>query len=330
MSAGGPQDGGRPDAGRTGGGTRHWNDETQRWETGGTTPQAPPPTTPPPPPRPDHVPPGTVPAWWSDGATAPVPEQPGPPVPWQPEGPAAPRPGPGRRLVWSVVAGAAAVGVAVSLVLTQVVGSGHDDEGKGRGPVSTGSTAAPTGHTDLSPSPTVSDASPSPSPSLPPLPAGYRVHDDEEGFRIAYPTGWKRSAVPSQYGIDIVNYRSADGSHRLQVYQVAEASPDASFTLYLSDATPRPPGFQEVELRNLDTADFTGSRLEYLADSLKGEPHIGTWHVYDERFAASDGTLYAIAAYGPDTDGGAAQLQLLTTALAWFCPQAGSCASAVD
>jgi hypothetical protein len=242
-----------------------------------------------------------------------------------------PRPGFSRRLVWSVVVGAAAAGVAVSLVLTQVVDSG-DDDGKGGGTVTASSSAPGTSEpTDVSSSPPLDAETASPSPSVPELPAGYQSHEDTEGFRIAYPDGWTRSSVASSYGIDVVNYRSADETHRLQVYQVAESSPDASFELYLSDETAKPDGFRKVALENLDAGTVTASRLEYTADTLKGEPDIGTWHVYDERFVALDGNIYAIAVYGPDADGSDDELELLTTALAWFCPQVGACdAASVD
>ncbi|MFF4763611.1 hypothetical protein [Streptomyces sp. NPDC001292] len=116
--------------------------------------------------------------------------------------------------------------------------------------------------------------------------------------------------------MDIVNYRDSTGRHRLQVYEVRESSPDESFDLHLSADVPKPPGFRTLSLVNLDSGDFTGSRLEYLADSLRGEPDIGTWHVVDERFQASGGRLYALASYGPES---------LSTALSWFCPSSATC-----
>ncbi|MGP4044917.1 hypothetical protein [Streptomyces sp. 2A115] len=336
------------------GGARYWNEETQRWEdgdgTGNTSAQA----TPPPPARPDFAPvwsPGEG-AAGTDASSAGPPEQPGgggevlPSAPW-PSGAAgtgvswppavqlaAPVPARGmsRRLVWSVLAGAAAVGVAVSLVLTLVVGSG-DDEDDPSAAASASPTAGASRQSDpyASPSPSPTEETASPSSSAPELPAGYEAYEDTEGFWIGRPEGWKRSSVDSQYGIAVVNYRSPDGRHRLQVYQVSEESPDASFELYLSDETSKPAGFEELSLQNLDDGEFTGSRLEYLADSLKGEPDVGTWHVYDERFVASDGNIYAIAAYGPDADGRDDELALLTTALEWFCPPFGECApAAVD
>lgn len=222
-----------------------------------------------------------------------------------------------------MLVGAAVVGVAVSLVLTLVVGDGGEDDrpvavsASPTSPTSSGSTQP----TEVTESPTVDTASP--SPSTPELPVGYESYQDDEGFGIAIPEGWKRSTVDSSYGMAIVNYRSSNSHQRLQVYQVAEGSPDASFELYLSDETSKPAGFEELDLQNLDDGQFTGSRLEYTADSIKGEPDVGTWHVYDERFVASDGLIYAIAVYGPDSDGGEDELTLLSTALEWFCP--GTC-----
>lgn len=251
-------------------------------------------------------------------------------VPGPPGVPAAPRPGISRRLVWSVVVGAAVVGVAVSLVLTLVVDPGKGDGKGGRTVAASASAPGSSGPTDVSPSPSVDAETVSPSASAPELPAGSQSHEDPEGFRIAYPDGWTRSTVPSAYGMDVVNYRSADSEHRLQVYQVEEGSPDASFELYLSDGTPKPDGFRKIALEKLDDGTFTASRLEYTADSLKGEPDIGTWHVYDERFVAEDGNIYAIAAYGPDVNGGDDELALLNTALAWFCPDGTDCRATVD
>ncbi|MGW0768479.1 hypothetical protein [Streptomyces sp. NPDC002676] len=260
----------------------------------------------------------------------PVPGVGGPVEPGQAPAPAG---GFSRRTVWSVLAGAAVVGVAVSLVLTLVVKNGDGNSPKRASGSPSASVSAPA--STVSESPTPSDEpteSPSASVSASPseLPAGYESYEDAEGFRIARPKGWSRSSVQSSYGIAVVSYRSPDRQHRLQVYQVAESSPDASFEQYLSDATPKPDGFQELNLENLDQGDFVGSRLEYLAGSIKGEPDVGTWHVYDERFVAGDGNIYAIAAYGPDSDGGDDELALLNNALGWFCPPGQSCDSPTD
>ncbi|GAA3815416.1 hypothetical protein GCM10022403_056230 [Streptomyces coacervatus] len=339
------------------GGQRYWNDDTQRWEDGpgsgpAATPTLPtpppvaegPPVTDPPPAAPAYpAPPTSTPAvrtqqgwpgggadstWHGPGAEGTVPEW-SSGASWPPVEPLpVPAPGPAgglnRRLVWSVVVGAAVVGVAVSLVLTLVVGKGG---GPGKKPVAAGSvTSSASASPDLSQSPSVEDTgSPSPSVSASAPPAGYELRNDTEGFRIAIPEGWSRDSVDSQYGIAVVSYRSPDREHRLQVYQVAEASPEDSFQLYLSDQTKKPAGFKKLDLQKLDDGEFTGSRLEYLADTIKGEPDVGTWHVYDERFVAADGNIYAIASYGPDSDGRDDELSYLTTALDWFCPPYTTC-----
>ncbi|WP_229909278.1 hypothetical protein [Streptomyces griseosporeus] len=232
-----------------------------------------------------------------------------------------------RRVLWTVVVGAAAAGVAVSLVLTLVVGKKGDGTPDAR-PASAGTSAAP-GPTEV-PTGTPTDAptdpyteEASPSPSAPP--EGYEARDDAEGFRIAVPKGWSRSTVDSSYGIAVVNYRSPDRAHRIQVYQVQEESPAASFELFLSDDTPKAAGFTPLGLQTLDDGEFTGSRLEYLADRIRGEPDVGTWHVYDERFVAADGNIYAVTVYGPDGDGREDELLLLNTALGWFCPPYTNC-----
>ncbi|MFH8934504.1 hypothetical protein [Streptomyces griseosporeus] len=232
-----------------------------------------------------------------------------------------------RRVLWTVVVGAAAAGVAVSLVLTLVVGKKGDGTPDAR-PASAGTSAAPgpteapTGTpTDAPTDPYTEEASPSPSAP----PEGYEARDDTEGFRIAVPKGWSRSTVDSSYGIAVVNYRSPDRAHRIQVYQVQEESPAASFELFLSDDTPKAAGFTPLGLQTLDDGEFTGSRLEYLADRIRGEPDVGTWHVYDERFVAADGNIYAVTVYGPDGDGREDELLLLNTALGWFCPPYTNC-----
>ncbi|NEC92076.1 hypothetical protein G3I71_41325 [Streptomyces sp. SID12501] len=220
----------------------------------------------------------------------------------------------------------------MTLVLTFLVGPGDDDKDN-RTTTARESTASPTPvtsePTDAAGAPTEGTVSPSASASVSAFasgpPVGYALYADREGFRIALPPGWTRTTVASLYGIRVVNYRSPDRTHRIQVYQVSESSPAKSFDLFLSDETAKAPGFTELRRQTLDNGTFTATRLEYLADSIRGEPDPGTWHVYDERFVASDSNIYAIAAYGPDSDGRADELELLTTALAWFCPPRGTC-----
>ncbi|MGC4995684.1 hypothetical protein [Streptomyces sp. DT195] len=300
------------------------------WPPAGESPAPPAPAWPPADDSPAPPTPVWPPAGQSPTAAWPPADHPAPPTaPWPVTDPASttadwppadpsepPAKGPSRRVLWSVIVGAAAAGVAVSLVLALVVGKDDSDD---RGAVARRTPSAPA----TSAQETSADPTPSPSPSAPP--AGYAVRDDSEGFRTAVPEGWTRASVPSEHGISVVNFRSPDRERRLQVYEVSEASPDASFELYLSPETAKPRGFEQLSLRNLDEGDFTGSRLEYLADTIRDEPEVGTWHVYDERFVASDGKIYALAAYGADADGRDDELELLTTALAWFCPPGMNC-----
>ena len=282
--------------------------------------------------------PGTPGGGWSsaeriDGGSVPSAEWSG--AAWSTAGQTAvsePSAGTNRRLLWSALVGVAAVGVAVTLVLTLVVGGGdEDDKAVDTSPTPTELVTRQGGPDDSpTPSPTPSPTEGTASPPAPEVPAGYEVYVDEEGFRIARPAGWSRTAVASKYGMDVVSYRSADGERRLQVYQVAEESPEASFELYLSADTPKPDGFQQLDLQPVEEAGFTGERLEYRADSLSGEPDVGPWHVYDERFVAQDGLIYAIAAYGLEKDGGQDELELLTAALTGFCAPHACDAASID
>jgi hypothetical protein len=219
------------------------------------------------------------------------------------------------------------VGVTVGLVLTQVTGDG--DEGGGRDQKAAESVA-PTDPADTYPSESPSDEVPQESSSPPlttaQLPTGYDSFDDPEGFRAAVPEGWERDTVPSEYGMDVVNFRSPDGEQRIQVFEVAEATPQESFDLFLSPDTPKADSFRELGREDLSDGEFVGERLEYLVDSIRGEPDVGTWHVVDTRFTASDGSRYAVAVYGREDDGRTDEFEMADTAVDWFCPPGGTCA----
>ncbi|GAA4805787.1 hypothetical protein [Streptomyces ziwulingensis] len=333
-------------------GQHYWNEETQRWESGAEGPR---PAVPPPPPRPEAEwptlpaglapppdaprimpPPGTEPGWsgtepgWSDPASGTEPGWSDPP------------PGRGRRkrTTWvSLLIGAATAGLLASLTVALVAddGDGDGDESGGRGPGASAPAATSTGPSAAGPSPApsgypgVSPAPGTPSPAGTGPAAGYLSFDDPEGFRIAVPPYWDRTAQDSEYGIDVVDFRSPGGDRKLQVFEVAESSPDESFRLLLSDSVPKPDGFVQRSLENLDDGlGFTGTMLEYTADSLAGEAEIGRWHVYDLRFVAADGNIYALAAYGPDAggaDGSDDELALLDAAFSWFCPPGTTCSA---
>ncbi|HET6634892.1 MAG TPA: hypothetical protein VFH77_07670 [Streptomyces sp.] len=235
----------------------------------------------------------------------------------------------GRRTVWPVVTGVAAAGAAVALVLTLTRGGGDEKQHVQPAPVPT-TSAAPTPEPTETTSPDITDA----PPPLPP--EGYEKVDDREGFRIAVPRGWSRSEEPSLYGMPVVDYCErdkcedsdieADDSHYLRIFQVEEETPKASFDKLLSDERYLPDGFHQLKLKDLSEGDFVGWRLEYLypADS-DGEPGIVTLHAYDLRFVAPDGNIYSISVYGPDDDGRDDELEILTRAVAWFCPPDTEC-----
>jgi hypothetical protein len=215
-----------------------------------------------------------------------------------------------------VVAGAAVAGVTVGLAVTQMTGDGNDGGGRDE-KASASVTPTLSAETSGSQSPTGATPddtlSPSPSTSTAGLPTGYESFDDPEGFRTAVPVGWERDTVPSEYGMDVVNFRSPDHEQRIQVFEVAEAGPQESFDLFLSPGTPKADSFRE--LGREDLPDGVGERLEYLVDSIRGEPDVGTWHVIDTRFTASDGSIYAVAVYGRDDDGRSDEIAMADTAV---------------
>ncbi|NJP50601.1 hypothetical protein HCJ93_11100 [Streptomyces sp. SBST2-5] len=280
---------------------------------------------PPPPPAP------TPPPWQVSGVSLGTGQVPGVPEPV--------RPGRNTGRIWGVVGGAAAVGVIVGLVVTLVVKNGDGTkDGAGGGHASVAATASRTpgaageGGQQDSGGEQPPPGSPSASSSVldsgerdRELPTGYESYADPEGFTIARPTGWTRTTVPSKHGFDVVNYRSPGGDRRIQVFEVLEPSPQSSHEEFLSARVAKAPGFTELSREDLNDGDVTGSRLEYLADSFKGEPDVGTWHVVDQRFEAADGKVYAVAVYGADADGREDERELLRTALSAFCPPYTTC-----
>ncbi|MEW2398666.1 hypothetical protein [Streptomyces sp. NPDC046862] len=216
-------------------------------------------------------------------------------------------------------------------MLTQMGGDG-DDDGRDNKAAESVAPTDPTDPTDTStstsesPTGEATEESSSPSLTAAGLPSGYDSFDDPEGFRAAVPDGWDRDSVPSKYGMDVVNFRSPDREQRIQVFAVAEATPQESFDLFLSPDTPKADSFRQLGREDLSDGDFVGERLEYTVDSIRGEPDVGTWHVVDTRFAASDGALYAVAVYGRDDDGRSDEVEMADTAVGWFCPPGGTCA----
>ncbi|WP_221350741.1 hypothetical protein [Streptomyces beigongshangae] len=165
----------------------------------------------------------------------------------------------------------------------------------------------------------------SPGTSPRPLPGGYVSQQDPEGYRVALPRGWKRDSRSSQYGIDVVDYRSTDGSRRLQVFQVMETSPYESLKAAQAEAR-KLEGYETVSLAQVTGRTGAAAEHEYRADEISGERGGGPRHVIDRRFEAADGRRYALVAYGSDGDGPDDERELLDTALLWFCPPGMECA----
>ncbi|MFE7071870.1 hypothetical protein ACFU96_17485 [Streptomyces sp. NPDC057620] len=157
------------------------------------------------------------------------------------------------------------------------------------------------------------------------LPAGYEPWQDDEGFRVALPTGWERDSRSSQFGIDVVDYRSPDGIRRLQVFQVMETSPYESLQVAQVEAQ-KLDGYEAVSLAEVPGDGNQAAEHEYRADEIAGEQGGGgARHVIDHRFTAADGERYALVAYGSDADGPDDERELVDTALRWFCPPGTQC-----
>ncbi|WP_328492261.1 hypothetical protein OHS59_05495 [Streptomyces sp. NBC_00414] len=158
------------------------------------------------------------------------------------------------------------------------------------------------------------------------LPAGYESQQDVEGFRVALPAGWERDSRSSRYGIDVVDYRSTDGTRRLQVFQVLETSPYESLQAAQAEAR-KLDGYEPVSLSEIPGDEGRAAEHEYRTDEVAGEQGSGggTRHVIDHRFEAADGERYALVAYGSDADGPDDERELVDTALLWFCPPGVRC-----
>ncbi|WP_051854456.1 hypothetical protein [Streptomyces sp. NRRL B-1347] len=154
------------------------------------------------------------------------------------------------------------------------------------------------------------------------LPRGFESLTDARGFRVAVPIGWSRSSLPGQGGIGVVNYRNYGGTLRLQVYEVSEPTPEASFRDFLDDTkVPKSPTFQKLSLEPVTE----GQRLTYVTGRIDDEPDVGPWYVVDDRFEAVDGKPYAVVGYGSASTDRAEVRQLASNARAWFCPPGSLC-----
>ncbi|WP_030678125.1 hypothetical protein [Streptomyces rimosus] len=322
-----------------GAGGARWNDEEQRWETGGPA-TAPTPYTSPPPTKPGNVPgPGSAPPPGTDfftDETADAPHRPAypppttpPPYPSPHTAAAAPgiAPSAARPRAWStpVVVGAAVAVIAAGFGGGWLLWGGDDttvrsDAHTSASPTSpsspdrNGATAppgVPTGATDTPPYGSTASGSPSGA-----LPSGYRLARDSAGFSIAVPQGWQRTERK-----DGVFYTASDERYLLQVFEITEPdiTPREALQGTSRDLAGKP-GYVQMSLGPVaDIGLSTGAtELVYAYDSEK----LGVRaRVTDRAFTVPDGRQFAVLVLGPDADW-PAQARIQQTALQHFTPNA--------
>ncbi|MFF4909799.1 hypothetical protein ACFY2T_33635 [Streptomyces sp. NPDC001260] len=147
----------------------------------------------------------------------------------------------------------------------------------------------------------------------------YPTVKDSAGYSVVVPQGWTRREKQSALA-PIVYYDSPDDGRQLQIFEVSEASPDASLSMAETD-----PGFgfatlpgYEVIARN---QGGTWAELWYRYNDQDRGPR----QVIDHRFQAADGKLYAMRSSGPAKLGHVWIRKPLDLALKSFCPTGAAC-----
>ncbi|OIJ67401.1 hypothetical protein [Streptomyces mangrovisoli] len=173
--------------------------------------------------------------------------------------------------------------------------------------------------TDASDAGTGPASTPASGPATASAAPGYRTADDPIGYRVQIPEGWTRREKQGEKA-PVVTYESPGDGRQLQIFRVTEPTPAAS--LELAETAPGYGFAHQRGYQVLDRASGDGwSELTYRYDD-KDE---GARRVVDHRFEASDGTLYAIRASGPESLGADLVGEPLTTAVASFCPSGAQC-----
>ncbi|WP_262056130.1 hypothetical protein [Streptomyces sp. STR69] len=149
--------------------------------------------------------------------------------------------------------------------------------------------------------------------------SAYRTTQDPTGYTVEIPRDWTRVQRQGAKA-PVISYDSPDGTRRLQIFRVTEPSPAES--LDLAEHAPgygfaRQPGYQVLGR----TSGPTWAELTYRYDDLDH----GARRVIDHRFAAADGSLYAIHVSGPESVSSALVRDPLTEAVASFCPAGAKC-----
>ncbi|MET7680167.1 hypothetical protein [Streptomyces sp. NPDC005423] len=162
-------------------------------------------------------------------------------------------------------------------------------------------------------------ATPASGAAASPSAAGYRTARDPVGYTVEVPRGWTRRERQGQKA-PLVSYTSPRDGRRLQIFRVSEATPAASLDLAERDpgyGFARRPGFRPLGRAH----GPTWAELTYRYD----DGDHGARQVVDHRFAAPDGTLYAIRASGPESLPAALVRGPLVTAVGSFCPADTHC-----
>ncbi|MFF7654920.1 serine/arginine repetitive matrix protein 2 [Streptomyces sp. NPDC007983] len=181
-------------------------------------------------------------------------------------------------------------------------------------------TAAPSGLPSADPSGAPSASSPSALPSLTGSapPSGFSTARDPKGFDLAVPDGWRRTVEgPSVF------YTSPDDSTQIQVFELhgPEATPYES-AQEAERLASRSRDYEQITLAQLGAAAMDPAQLEYTYQSKES----GARRILDRRFAAQNGTMYAVLIIGPAGDR-AEEQSLHDTVLETFCPTAYCTAS---
>ncbi|MFI6401208.1 hypothetical protein [Streptomyces sp. NPDC050548] len=149
--------------------------------------------------------------------------------------------------------------------------------------------------------------------------SAYRTTQDPTGYTVEIPRDWTRAQRQGAKA-PVISYGSPDGTRRLQIFRVSEHSPAASL-----DLAERAPGYgfaRQPGYRVLGRASGpTWAELTYRYDDLDH----GARRVIDHRFAAADGSLYAIHVSGPESVAPALIRDPLNEAVASFCPAGANC-----
>ncbi|MFH8347909.1 hypothetical protein [Streptomyces sp. NPDC018045] len=304
-----------------GGAGARWNDEEQRWDSGGPAPA---PYTGPPPPKPGSAP-GPAPSPGADfftDATSDAAHRPAGPPPYPPaHDPAAPgtAPSAARPRSWPtpLVVGAAVAVVAVGFGGGWLLWGGDDAQVR---PDAGPAVSAPGPHRATAPDDVPTGSATGPSPGGPSgsspgaVPSGYRLARDSAGFSLAVPENWQRTERK-----DGIFYTAPDERYLLQVFEITE--PDISPYEALeatSQSLADKPGYVELSLG--PTTDVgVGSGTTELVYAYDSEKLGARARVTDRAFTVPDGRQFAVLVLGPEADW-PAQSRVQRTALQFFDP----------